>query len=135
MDKQIFKDRILETENLTDELEDAEANWLINWGIGQLSPILADVSDEETAGEKANALMAAMRKINRICGGRQTKSTDDLSSDLEKLSGLFGSVFNTAQQVNSNECKFAAKRLANMGTTLQVLEFLTRWGRRRLFRI
>jgi hypothetical protein len=43
MDKTIFKDRILETKNLTDELEDADADWLLNWGINVLDQVLIDV--------------------------------------------------------------------------------------------
>jgi|GEM_PF-1937662 len=128
MDIKIFKDRILESENLTDELEDSDANWLINWGISLLDPLLLNVEDEETAGEVVNALMAVMRKINRICGGRQSKSVTELALDLEKLSGLFAVAFKDASLPNPNECEAAAVRLASIQTTTQALEFLTSWG-------
>jgi hypothetical protein len=135
MDKQLFKDRILETENLTDEMEDEDANWLLNWGINLLDQVLTGIDDQETAGEAVNSLMAVMRKINRICGKRLSENTEDLALDLEKLSSLFAVAFNYDSLPNPKECAAAAVRLANMETTAQALEFLTRWGRRPVFRM
>ncbi len=135
MDKNILKDRLLESENLTDELEDEDANWLINWGVKMLDLVLIDVTDQETAGENVNALMAVMRKINRICGNRRTKSAQDLALDLETLANLFSTAFNYDALPNPKECTLAAARLVNIETTAQALDFLTRWGRRPVFRM
>ena len=52
MEKECFIERILETENLTDELEDADARWLLDWGIQNLDEVLSSTQDEETAGNK-----------------------------------------------------------------------------------
>jgi hypothetical protein len=128
MDKQLFVDRILETENLTDELEDAEANWLINWGISQLDSLLVAVSDEEQAGEKVNALMATMRKLNRFAGRRQDKDIDDLAAELAGISGLFANTFDLDQEPTEEACQLAARQISWMESNLQVLNFLTRWG-------
>ncbi len=42
MDRQILIDRLLESENLTDNLEDEDANVLIKWGIAQLDHLILD---------------------------------------------------------------------------------------------
>ena len=88
MYKQPFIDRILETENLTDELEDAEANTLINWGIAQLDRALQGVDDPEDAGKRVNDLMAVMRKINRILSSYTRKSPQALAKDIATLRKL-----------------------------------------------
>src|SRR5450631_495885 len=68
MDPQRAKERILENENLTDNLDDEAADWLLNWGIGHLNGLVGSIQDEDSAGEKINALMAVMRQLNRIGG-------------------------------------------------------------------
>ncbi len=93
MDKERFKERILETENLTDELEDADANWLLDWGTARLDTVLRGVKDEETAGNRVNALMAVMRKINRITGSYAGQSPEALAEDLAALRDLFAAAF------------------------------------------
>jgi hypothetical protein len=84
-----YIDRIHETENLTDELADADARWLLDWGIGQLGHALRDVSDETAADLKATALMSCMRKMNRIVGQRTKKNPKVLAVELEELASLF----------------------------------------------
>jgi hypothetical protein len=96
MDKERFTERILETENLTDELEDADASWLLDWGIARLDQVLEGAQDQETAGSRVNALMAVMRKINRIVGSYADKSPQRLAQDLAELRDLFSTAFSSA---------------------------------------
>ena len=93
MQKERFVERILEAENLCDDLEDADANRLINWGINQVDVILAGITDEELAGKKINALMAVMRKINRLVGQANEKTALQWSQDLTVLHTLFVDAF------------------------------------------
>lgn len=109
LDKERFIERMLETENLTDELEDADASWLLDWGIGKLDEVLQGSGEEDTdantaaaaaaaeaavaAGSRVNALMAVMRKINRIVGSYADKSPQALARDLRGLYGLFDTAF------------------------------------------
>jgi hypothetical protein len=127
MDKERFVERMLETENLTDELEDSDANWLLDWGTGQLDQVLQGIVDEEAAGNRVNALMAVMRKINRMTGSRQRRPAVDLSADLLALTGLFSDAFGTARQASQEERSAAATRLATLPTHA-ALDLLTGWG-------
>ena len=133
MEKQPFIDRILETENLSDELEDADANWLLNWGIGQLDVVLKDVILKDTleleaAGAKVNALMAVMRKINRICGSYTDKLATDLSQDLKALQTFHDAAFgHTAEALPDEFLIQTATHLVKLPVR-QVLEALTRPG-------
>ena len=126
MDKKLYIDRMLETENLTDELQDADAQWLLDWGINQLDRALRDVSGEDEADEKVTALMGVVRKINRMVGARESKDPESLAADCTALAALFGQAFNF-KPVNQDQSARAAARLPQ-GTTRQALEFLTGWG-------
>ena len=124
MDKQLFVERILETENLTDELDDSDANWLLDWGIGRLDQVLQGATDEDSAGERVNALMAVMRKMNRIVGSYTGKSTPDLAEDLAALDGLFAQAFGRAVgNEPSKGYEQAAENVAKLPTR-QALEYL-----------
>jgi hypothetical protein len=91
-----FVERILETENLTAELEDDEANWLLNWGINHLDEVIGNCADAEAAGNQVNALMAVMRKINQIAGSAASRDAQDLIEDLADLNDLFTAAFGPA---------------------------------------
>jgi hypothetical protein len=51
MDRQTASERITETENLTDGLEDDDANWLLDWGIARVDRLLAGITDEDADTE------------------------------------------------------------------------------------
>ncbi len=125
--KDLFVDRILETENLTDELVDADAQWLLDWGIAQLDLALQGIDNEESANKQVSALMACMRKINRISGQMKHKNPEDLASDLGELAGLKAEVFGTRVDLESAGFAKLASELQRMPTR-QALEFLTSWG-------
>jgi hypothetical protein len=132
MDKRLFVDRILETENLTDQLEDAEANLLLDWGTAQLDRVLQGMEDAEAAGARVNTLMAVMRKINRILGSREDTAAETLEADLFALSGLISSAFGTAgsgneKSIDKEEIGRAAAQLPGLPAR-QALELLVGWG-------
>jgi len=76
---QNFIDRILEVENLTDSLEDEDADYLLNWGVTQLKQKLGDIEDSETAGEYTNDLMGFMRMLNQIAGNLEDIQPENLA--------------------------------------------------------
>ena len=94
MDRQTAIDRITETENLTDGLEDDDANWLLDWGIAQVDGLVTGIKDEDAAGEKLNQLMSVMRTLNQIAADRAAKPPDALAGDirtfLERYQQAFG---------------------------------------------
>jgi len=127
MDKQLYVERMLETENLTDELEDPDAKWLLDWGIAQLDQFLPAIAEEETADEKVTALMSLLRKINRMVGSRLDKSPQALASDLVTLTALFTEVYGAARTTSDAEVTPAAGRL-HQAVAHEALELLTGWG-------
>ncbi len=93
MNEESAIERITETENLTDSLEDQDANWLLDWGIGHLHDLISSIEDEDAAGEKVHDLMAVMRKLNQIAGDKTVKAPNDLAEDVREFASLFAKTF------------------------------------------
>jgi len=78
IDPQNFIDRMLEVENLTDSLEDEEADYLLNWGVTKLKEQLVGFEDTEAVGEYTNDLMGFMRTLNQTIGNLENILPEDL---------------------------------------------------------
>ncbi len=123
MDEKIFVSRILENENLTSSLVDDDANWLLNWGTGQVKGLIQGIGNVDAAGEKVNALMAVMRKMNRIVGEGDWPPIDELVPELESLAELSAQAFGTSRAMSAAEWEAVAKQLVQMSPP-QALQFL-----------
>jgi hypothetical protein len=123
LEKQVVIDRITETENLTDNLEDDDANWLIDWGINKASELIAPISDGEVAGGKLNAVMAVMRKLNQIVGSHASKEAGALSDDVRVLAMMYANAFGTARQLDATALKRAGKAIGQK-TPHDIMEYL-----------
>jgi hypothetical protein len=126
MDKQTYIHRLLEVENLTDELEDSDASQLLAWGVQRLNDLLEDVDDRTTAGERLTVLMAVMRKINRVAGSYTQKDPAVLAEDLRALWQLFAVAFGHVPTLSQTDLETIAAQL-QQGSTRQAVDFLTRW--------
>ena len=123
LDQKIFVDRILENENLTSSLVDEDANWLLKWGTGQVKGLVQGIGDVDVAGEKVNALMAVMRKMNRLVGEGDWPPVDELIPELETLAELSTQAFGIPHTMSTAEWEAMANQLTQM-TPPQALQFL-----------
>ncbi len=122
MDRQVLIDRLLESENLTDNLEDDDANTLIKWGIAQISPLVNGITDEDAAGEKVNQLMGLMRQVNSIAGNPSTVSEDKIQKLLEQ----FTQTFDKDHHVSDEECKTVTEKISQMQSG-EAVKYLLEW--------
>ena len=122
-DRQNFVDRMLETENLTDELEDEPAKWLINWGVEKIDIVTDGIDDEELASEQVGNLMRFMRRLNRIAGNMDSLTAEDLRELLDRHTSAFGA----SRTASEEEMTETAGRLSSM-SPFEVLEFLITWA-------
>jgi nucleoid-associated protein YgaU len=126
MDKQPFIDRMLETENLTDNLEDDAANALIKWGIGQLDTLLEGITAEEAAGEKVSLLMKVMRGVNRIVGNQPTPAPERVA----ELAALYAQAFGRAPAAETADANAIAAEAAGMAGR-EAVTFLLDWAQKK----
>lgn len=129
METDRFIQKILETENLTDELDDCDASWLLDWGIGQLAVVLQGETDAEAAGAKTNCLMAVMRKMNRISGYYARKAPSELAEDLAQLDELMAAALPPGDSPMDSESTVQEDRETSAAqffnqSPRQVIEFL-----------
>jgi len=110
VDKQLFVDRLLEAENLTDNLEDNDANKLLGWGLAQVDGLIHGAADEDAASEKITSLMSVMRTLNSLAGdpGHVTREA------IADLLTQHGQTFEHLAQVNESEYRSVAERVSKM---------------------
>ena len=126
IDEQILIERILEAENLTDNLEDEPASLLLKWGTGQVSRLAQNSEDQEHAGERINGLMAVMRKINRLAGNLDSAEAEELAADLARLVELHAQAFGHARDASAEDLKAAAAALAQTPAS-EAVPFVLKW--------
>src|SRR4029077_16396034 len=110
-DKQTAIDRITENENLTDNLEDDEANWLIDWGINKATEAVVSIRDEGAAGDKLDAVMSVMRKLNQIVGSKDAKQPTALAEDIRALATMHADAFGATPTLTVPSLDDAAKQV------------------------
>jgi hypothetical protein len=74
MDVEAAVERLLETANLTGDLDDATADQVITWGVSTLRATFAPGDDEATSGHKLAQVMGLMRSAQQIA--RQAQQND-----------------------------------------------------------
>ncbi len=116
-------ERILETENLTDGLEDADADWLLKWGVGFVHGLLDGVEDDEIAGEKISDLMAVMRTLNQITADRVVKPAEALAEDVQALAECYARAFGKVRTLNAGDAQRAATAIRQK-TPRETMQFL-----------
>ncbi len=121
MDHQVLVDKILETENLTDNLEDDAANSLLNWGTAQVGKLVQGIEDEETAGERVNDLMHVMRGLNSLAGNPADVTHDKIADLVNRYKVVVGEV-----KVDGAEHRAVAEQVSKMEPG-EAIRFLTEW--------
>jgi len=122
VDRQVLIDRMLETENLTDNLEDEDAKVLIKWGVEQVDTLIDGIDDEEKAGGKTNDLMQLMREINKIAGNPSTASEEKLS----RLIDSYAQTFEITHPIDADVRTYVTEKLSEMQPG-EAVKFLLEW--------
>jgi len=123
IDTQILIERMLETENLTDDLHDDDAEWLLSWGAERMREFGAAES-MEAAEERAGALMKFMRGLNRLVGG--LPGVDP--ADLARLPDHYAAAFGASRSAGELEIQDTAEALSWLGHR-EALEHIIQWAR------
>jgi hypothetical protein len=126
MEEQAAIDRILEAENLTDGLEDKEADWLLDWGIKRLPGLIGGITDDEATGARVNELMAVMRKINQIIAGRDSKTVGELVADIQDLAERYERAFGSVRKASPDDYTKLAAQITEQ-SSIDAMQTLIEW--------
>ncbi len=123
MDRSVAVARITETENLTSDLTDADAQWVIDWGVAQLDVLVLGSRDEASAGYKLNQLMAVMRALGSIGGTYAERPPTLLIGDLRGFFARYALAFGQPNRVREADLAPLAARIVPLApqAVLQVL--------------
>ena len=125
MYEQMAIDRISEVENLTDNLTDETASWLIRLAIDKATALLTDINDADAAGAKVNDLMAVMRDINQIIPALKSKQPSDLTKDLSAFVRVYSKAFGDSRKLTSKSLNKLATELKKMSPLEATKKLLT----------
>ena len=114
MDKATAVARITETENLTGDLEDTDATWLIDWGVAQVDTLGLSNKDDLDASDQLNQLMAVMRALGQIGGTYADRPTALLVSDLRGFFARYALAFGQPNRVSEADFSAIAARLMTL---------------------
>ncbi len=126
MNPERFIERILETENLTSELKDRQAQRLLDWGIARVRGLVEGIQDAEAAGERVNGLMALMRGLNRLAPLAAGGDPASLAAGLARLDELARVLYPRLSPRDSQALSSAAGQLAALEEDA-AFEFLLAW--------
>jgi hypothetical protein len=126
MNTQPYIDRLLETENLTADLEDVEADWLIEWGIVQISSITDGLSEEGVADEQVSALLSFMRRASRAVARKDRRTPAELVEALNELGSIYAQAFGRCRLLSPAESERAATHLKEL-SSLEAVQFIVEW--------
>ncbi len=90
INRQLLVDRLLETENLTDNLEDDDADQLLKWGVAHVDALIENISSDEAVGDQVNQLMSIMRGVNSLSGDPASATREAVSDLANRFQQLFG---------------------------------------------
>jgi hypothetical protein len=115
MNLEIYKSMMLESENLTDNMEDNEAKRLLNWGIEQLPQIMFE-------GDAENNVSSLMRTMRTIIGQLPEVNIDNLKS----LAAHYSQAFGMPQAISDSDYEGAKEKLSALRAD-DALTFLIDW--------
>jgi hypothetical protein len=93
MDRQKAIERILESEDLTDNLDDDAADWLLNWATSKVDTLLSVTAQSEQSDEKVNQLMRVMRQLNQMMADYADAAAEEMAPEIETFLAQYAETF------------------------------------------
>ena len=121
MNRQSLVDRILETENLTSNLDDSDADVLLKWGIAQVDELIKNVGTNQAADDRINQLMGVMREVNAWAGDPVSATPNAIINLKTQYLQLLGS----REKVNEDDAHEMIRRLSKMAPHDSLMSILT----------
>ena len=108
-------ERLYESESMTDELPDTEAETLLNWGSSQIKHLAQHSQDLESDSKRLRQLI---KYINRFVGQREFMDTDQ---QLEELESVVKWAKRLKIDITEQQVQEALQPIANMATDLDAI--------------
>lgn len=127
--KQLAAEMILDAEGLTDDLEDAAAKRLLNWGIAQAEHLAAEAANDDPE-RAASGLRRLIKRVNNLVADRAALNDDEFAVELDELVALAGQTlgFRAQGQAVAKPLLAERSRLDNAALVERITTLLTPSG-------
>ncbi len=82
--KRLAAETILDSEGLTDDLEDAAARRLLNWGVAQAERLATEAAGDEL-DRVLGRLRRVVKRVNVLVANRAALGDDEFTAELDEL--------------------------------------------------
>ncbi len=117
--------RLYEDESLTTDLNDEEAQQLLQWAEAQLRQMVQTQTDEAAFDEIFGVLRQFIKRVNRVVGQRATLTPEEISEQLHKLAESARTL--NAGAIPAQALNASAQSLASAPTSSAMIDLLTSW--------
>jgi len=117
--------RLHEDEALTTDLNDAEAQQLLQWAEAQLKQMVQAQTDEAAFDEIFGVLRQFVKQVNRVVGQRAALSAEEVSEQLTKLAESARTL--NAGEIPAQALNASAQSLESVPNPSALIDLLTSW--------
>jgi hypothetical protein len=87
--KQLVAEMVLDSEGLTDDLEDTAAKRLLDWGLAQAEQMATQATDQDL-DRSVSGIRRLIKRVNNLVADRAALTDDELAAELSELVALAG---------------------------------------------
>jgi hypothetical protein len=87
--KQLAAEMVLDSESLTDDLEDIAAKRLLDWGLAQAEHMATQATDQDL-DRSVSGIRRLIKRVNNLVADRAVLTDDELAAELNDLATLAG---------------------------------------------
>lgn len=86
-EKRLAAQVILDSEGLTDDLEDVAAKRLLDWGVAHAERLAVEAADDDPE-RSVGSLRRLIKRVNNLVADRATLSDDEFAAELDDLAAM-----------------------------------------------
>lgn len=107
--KRLAAQMILDSESLTDDLEDAAAKRLLDWGVAQVERLVKEAANDDVE-RSVGGLRRLIKRVNNLVAGRVTLTDGEFAVELDELATMAGRLLGLRIQSQTASQSLLAER-------------------------
>ncbi len=107
--KRLAAQMILDSESLTDDLEDAAAKHLLNWGVALAERLAIEAAGDDVE-PSVGGLRRLIKRVNNLVAGQATLTDGEFAVELDELAAMAGQLLDLHIQSQTASQSLLAER-------------------------
>lgn len=128
--KRLAAQMILDSESLTDDLEDAAAKRLLDWGVAQVERLVEEAANDDVE-RSVGGLRRLIKRVNNLVADQATLTDGEFAVELDELAAMAGQLLglHIQSQTASQSLLAERNRLDDAALVERITALLTPQGR------